>query len=137
MQHFSIFMKTWVHKSVESVYNKNFGKCLESTFLFSLFLLNHTYCNSNLSCCREMRIIRHSYLMLIANSPPSFCRTRKVPSERDISRFLAALRSRFPANLGWGDKRLFCHFSLKTRDYKWITKNWIWQNITFLVSFKV
>lgn len=37
--------------------------------------------------------------MLIAYSPPSFCRTRKVPSERDINRFLAAVRSMFPANL--------------------------------------
>lgn len=40
-----------------------------------------------------------SYLMLMANSPPSFCRTRKVPSDREISRFLAAVLSMFPANL--------------------------------------
>ncbi len=40
-----------------------------------------------------------TYLMLIANSPPSFCRTRKVPSDRDINRFLAAVLSMLPANL--------------------------------------
>lgn len=39
------------------------------------------------------------HLMLIANSPPSFCRTRKVPSERGVRRFLAAVLSMFPANL--------------------------------------
>lgn len=45
------------------------------------------------------RVFRRTYLILMANSPPSFCRTRKVPSERGISRFLAPVRSRFPANL--------------------------------------
>lgn len=40
-----------------------------------------------------------TYLILMANSPASFCRTRKVPSDRDISRFLAAVLSMFPANL--------------------------------------
>ena len=39
------------------------------------------------------------YLMLMANSPPSFCRTRKVPSDRDIRRDLAAERSILPAYL--------------------------------------
>lgn len=53
-----------------------------------------------------------AYLMLIANSPPSFCRTRKVPSDRDINRFLAAVRSMFPAYLQaqWQSETRQCNF---------------------------
>lgn len=54
--------------------------------------------------------LMEAHLMLMANSPPSFCRTRKVPSDRDMRRFLAAVRSMFPANLKeqWQDLCLIC-----------------------------